>query len=67
MTRCLYEDNNMAQNIKKHLKKKEQPLSKAIDDTASSLTEVGSGLLGGLLSAAADAVKESLFGEDKDD
>jgi len=55
----------MAQNIKKHFKKKEQHISKAIDDTASSLTEVGSGLLGGLISAAADSIKESLFKEDE--
>lgn len=53
-------------NIKKHLKNKEQNLSKAIDDTANSLTEVGSGLLGGFLSAAADSIKDSLFGEDED-
>lgn len=57
----------MAKNIKKHLKKKEQPISKAIDDTASSLAEVGSGLLGGLLSAAAESIKESLFGEDENE
>jgi len=54
-------------NLKKHYKKQEEVLGKAIDNTASSLTSVASGLIGGLLSAAAETVKESLFKNDEED
>lgn len=54
----------MARSVKHYYKKKEQTLGKAIDDTASSLTGVASELIGGLLSAAADSVKESLFSKE---
>lgn len=54
-------------NLKKHYKKQEEVLGKAIDDTASSLTSVAGGLIGGLFSAAAESVKESLFKDDDED
>ena len=53
--------------IKKHYKKQQDVLGKAIDDTATSLTNVASGLIGGLFSAAAESVKDSLFKDDNDD
>lgn len=56
-----------SKNLKKHYKKQEEVLGKAIDDTASSLTSVAGGLIGGLFSAAAESVKESLFKDDDEE
>lgn len=53
--------------IKKHYRKQQDVLGKAIDDTATGLTNVASGLIGGLFSAAAESVKDSLFKDDNDD
>lgn len=53
-------------NLKKHYKKQQDTLGKAIDDAATGLTNVASGLIGGLFSAAAESVKDSLF-KDEDD
>jgi hypothetical protein len=57
----------MAKNVKHYYKQNEDKLGKAIDDSATSLSNVVGGLVGGLFSAAADSIKECLFKEDENE